>query len=117
MLFATERQMTGTPLVHRAYVYSGNKAIWACAHNHRSSQHAMDCAESRLRKLQGRGTRHSRARLRELQAAVETFLGSEFLASLAHHYNAEEEAAYIEPLRKALAESRRLGERKDETQE
>jgi hypothetical protein len=33
-LFATTRQLTGTPMIHQAYVYDGNRVVMACKHQH-----------------------------------------------------------------------------------
>ena len=33
-VFASHRQLTGTPYIHHAYVYDGNKVVMACSHQH-----------------------------------------------------------------------------------
>lgn len=50
-LFATTRQLTGLPYIHRAYVYSraSGKPIKACLHNHRGQTFAQACADKMLR--------------------------------------------------------------------
>lgn len=49
--FATTRQFTGTPLVHRGYVYdrTTGKVVIACRHRHRYQDRAGMCAERLLR--------------------------------------------------------------------
>jgi hypothetical protein len=55
--FATHRQVTGTPYIHRAYVYVGNRVVLACPHQHgagsrrgRGGQLAQACADRMLRR-------------------------------------------------------------------
>lgn len=47
-LFATTRQFTGTPRIHRAYVYEDNHVVWTCEHNHRKAKTAQACANRHL---------------------------------------------------------------------
>lgn len=54
-VYATERQLTGTPYIHHAYVYKGNKVVMACTHRHGArggagGEKARVCAERMLRK-------------------------------------------------------------------
>lgn len=59
-IFATTRQITGTPYIHHAYVYEGNRVIRACKHPHGARTHrgavlAQACADKMLREvLRGR---------------------------------------------------------------
>lgn len=56
-VFATHRQLTGTPYIHHAYVYDGIRVVASCYHRHgerrsvqRGSISAMACAERMLRR-------------------------------------------------------------------
>lgn len=56
-LRATTRQLTGTPYIHHAYVYDGNKVIASCTHRHGERRgagpgivHAQRCAARMLRR-------------------------------------------------------------------
>lgn len=53
-VFATTRQLTGTPYIHHGYVYDGNVVVRACNHQHgarghEGAQKARACADRMLR--------------------------------------------------------------------
>jgi hypothetical protein len=52
MMHVTTRQLTGTPRVHHAYIYAGNKVVAACTHRHRSSVVAQRCGADMLSELE-----------------------------------------------------------------
>jgi hypothetical protein len=50
---AVTRQLTGTPHINHAYIYSKitGKVVKACSHNHRHQHMAQKCANKMLAKL------------------------------------------------------------------
>lgn len=73
-VFASHRQLTGTPYIYHAYVYDGNKVVMACTHQHgerrshnpitgetknQGGPQAMACAERMLRKYLNRAKKAS----------------------------------------------------------
>ncbi len=55
-IIATERRLTGTPYIHHAYVYDGNKVVMSCTHRHgergiNGAVTAQRCAERMKRRL------------------------------------------------------------------